>query len=192
MYQCRDLPAADNDGQSDPFIKFWDTTLEHKKTQIIYDNCNPMFFEVQELLIETDKVKDMPPFVLDIYDHDTLGEDFISRCLIPVSEAAFSEGDEIPQPKWHPCKLKHNAPPCGEVLVSFSIVIDDFNYKVPLKHLRLRDSVETPEFQIDINILGLRDLQSVGILPVKKAFIVFNMKSLVPPEDGNALENVKT
>ena len=52
--------------------------------------------------------------------------------------------------------------------------------------------METPEFQIDINILGLRDLQSVGILPVKKAFIVFNLKSLVPPEDGTALDNLKT
>jgi len=32
----------------------------------------------------------------------------------------------------------------------------------------------------------------VGILPVKKAFIVFNLKSLVPPEDGTALDNIKT
>lgn len=45
---------------------------------------------------------------------------------------------------------------------------------------------------ININILGLRELQSVGILPVKKAFIVFNLKSLVPPDEGTALENIKT
>lgn len=49
------------------------------------DNCNPMFFETLELLIETNEVKDMPPFVFDVYDHDTLGDDFISRSLIPVS-----------------------------------------------------------------------------------------------------------
>jgi hypothetical protein len=30
------------------------------------------------------------------------------------------------------------------------------------------------------------------MLPVKKAFIVFNLKSLVPPDEGVALENVKT
>ena len=32
----------------------------------------------------------------------------------------------------------------------------------------------------------------MGILPVKKAFIVFNLKSLVSPEEGRALENIKT
>ncbi len=48
------------------------------------------------------------------------------------------------------------------------------------------------EYLVDINILGLRDLQSVGILPVKKAYISFNLKSLVSPEQGEALENIKT
>ena len=68
----------------------------------------------------------------------------------------------------------------------------DFNYKTPLDYMRLKDVVDFQEFQIDINILGLRDLQSVGILPVKKAFIVFNLKSLVAPEDGRALDNIRT
>jgi hypothetical protein len=40
-------------------------------------------------------------------------------------------------------------------------------------------------------ILGLRNLQSPGILPVKKAFINFNIKSLVSA-DGPALKNIQT
>jgi hypothetical protein len=28
IFQCRDLPAADSDGQSDPFIKIWDCSKE--------------------------------------------------------------------------------------------------------------------------------------------------------------------
>lgn len=32
----------------------------------------------------------------------------------------------------------------------------------------------------------------MGILPVKKAFLAFNLKSLVPPDEGSALENIKT
>ena len=40
-------------------------------------------------------------------------------------------------------------------------------------------------------VLGLRNLQSAGILPVKKAFIKFNCKSLVPP-DGPVVKNIKT
>lgn len=69
---------------------------------------------------------------------------------------------------------------------------DDFVYKLPLNYVNLKDEVDFKEFTVNINILGLRDLQSVGILPVKKAFIVFNLKSLVPPDEGTALENVKT
>ena len=40
-------------------------------------------------------------------------------------------------------------------------------------------------------ILGLRELESPGILPVKKAFISFNIKSLVPP-NSSAIQNIKT
>lgn len=42
-----------------------------------------------------------------------------------------------------------------------------------------------------MNILGLRGLQSPGILPVKKAFVQFNIKSLVPP-NSTAVENIRT
>ena len=195
LFQCRDLPAADTDGQSDPYIKFWDTTNEVKKTTIINDNLNPMFYETVELIIETNKVEDMPPFIMDIYDYDGGGldaDDFIARAVIPIKDAVYSEDDEIPRPKWYPCRLTPKGPMSGEILCSFSIVIDDFNYKVPLNYVKLRNQVETPEFIVDINILGLRDLQSVGILPVKKAFINFQMKSLVPPEDGVSLDNVRT
>jgi len=52
--------------------------------------------------------------------------------------------------------------------------------------------VEMQEFQLNINVLGLRTLQSPGILPVKKAFINFNLKSLVPPSMGAKLPNLKT
>ena len=58
--------------------------------------------------------------------------------------------------------------------------------------MSLKKEVPFDEYIVSLNILGLRDLQSAGILPVKKAFIVFNLKSLVPPEDGVALDNIKT
>ena len=39
-------------------------------------------------------------------------------------------------------------------------------------------------------VLGLRQLQSTGILPVKKAFITFNVKNLAPA--AFALQNIQT
>jgi hypothetical protein len=52
--------------------------------------------------------------------------------------------------------------------------------------------VSRDEYEIEINVLGLRDLQSTGILPVKKPYIVFHLKSLLPPDDGRAIENKQT
>ena len=43
-----------------------------------------------------------------------------------------------------------------------------------------------------MNILGMRGLQSPGLLPVKKAFVNFNLKGLVPPMIGTNLRNLKS
>jgi hypothetical protein len=158
IFQCRDLPAADSDGQSDPFIKIWDTTKEEKKTKVIEDNNNPLFYETLELRVEADNIKDMAPFVMDIYDKDSMGSDFISRAVIPISEAAYNEEDDITKPKWHKCKTKPDAPAQGEVLVCFSITNFDFKFKVPRNRVNLAEHVPRKEFVLDINILGLRDL----------------------------------
>jgi hypothetical protein len=38
----------------------------------------------------------------------------------------------------------------------------------------------------------MRDLESIGIMPVKKAYIKFMIKSLIPPEAAHAMENIQT
>jgi len=74
VYQCKDLPAADSDGNSDPFCVAWDINDQKpKKTQVIEDNCNPLFYEVLELDYEVRDINDLktyPPFIIDIFDHD--------------------------------------------------------------------------------------------------------------------------
>jgi len=86
----------------------------------------------------------MPPFIVDVFDWDMgpLEDDYIARSIIPVTEAAISKDDTIPKPKWHPCHLKPGTPACGEILISFSIVEDDYNYKVPLNYLDLKETVD--------------------------------------------------
>jgi hypothetical protein len=41
--------------------------------------------------------------------------------------------------------------------------------------------VKFEEFKVEINVLGLRGLASPGLLQVKKAYIKFMLRSLVPP-----------
>jgi len=72
---------------------------------------------------------------------------------------------------WHPVRFSEGEPVSGEVLVSFSVSQIEYNYmfEAPLVNLRSRVKLET--FDVSLLILGLRNLQSSGILPVKKAFI---------------------
>lgn len=44
IYQCRDLPAADAEGTSDPYVKCWDVGTTVKQTAVVEDNNNPLFY----------------------------------------------------------------------------------------------------------------------------------------------------
>ena len=52
--------------------------------------------------------------------------------------------------------------------------------------------VPTKEYDLDINVLGLRQLESFGLMPIKKPFVKFRVKSLLPPEKAQAVTNVQT
>lgn len=47
--------------------------------------------------------------------------------------------------------------------------------------MRLEEYVPTKEYTLDINVLGLRNLESFGLMPIKKPFVKFRVKSLLPP-----------
>ena len=53
-------------------------------------------------------------------------------------------------------------------------------------------SLEIEQYNIIINVLGLRNLVSTGLLPVKKAFIKFSVKSLLPSEKAKAVSDIFT
>jgi hypothetical protein len=42
-------------------------------------------------------------------------------------------------------------------------------------------NLKIKSMNVDINVLGLRDLITTGLLPIKKAYIKFSVKSLLPP-----------
>ena len=164
---------------------------------MIDNNLNPLFYETLEVFIECNSIEEMPPIVLNVWDKDygiVDTNDFIGRAVIRLNDAAHSNNDDIPEPRWHKVRMSFNEDeePMGEILVSFSVVEDDYNYKIPYNYVNLIKQVQFKDYEIELNILGLRDLHSGGILPVKKAFIIFNLTSLIPPNCGLSLKNVKT
>lgn len=88
----------------------WDTSVVPQATKYIEDNVNPLFYQTMELVYEvnSNNIADMPPFILDVWDKDfgLDGDDFLCRAVIPITEAAITEGDQVPTPKWVPLRLK--------------------------------------------------------------------------------------
>ena len=211
IFQCRDIPSADADGASDAYISVWNQEGDTKKnkTRTIEDSLNPIYFETKELLYDMADLDNAPPIVLNIWDSDADslmdGDDYLGRAVVYLDEASSNlntdmVGDEdtlnnsVPRPKWEPIRMGFDeaAPPCGYVLCSFIIARDDYEFQTPAQYLKLSDYVPTKEYSLEINILGLRNLESFGLMPIKKPFIRFRIKSLLPPEKAQAVTNVQT
>lgn len=102
IYLCRDLPAADKSGTSDPYLKIWDTVPEDKKTSVVEDNCNPLYYETVELDYEVENQEDLesyPPFIFDCYDHDDglidSTDDFMGRAIIEPEDCALITQEKL-------------------------------------------------------------------------------------------------
>ena len=54
--------------------------------------------------------------------------------------------------------FSENEPSIGEILCSFSLVADDYTFKVPTEYMKLEEYLEFKEYNIEINALGLRNL----------------------------------
>lgn len=52
IFQCRDLPAADSNGSSDPFVKIFNTSGKNVSTTVIEDDVNPIFMECLEVALD--------------------------------------------------------------------------------------------------------------------------------------------
>ncbi len=137
IYQCKDLPAADDNGSSDPYIHLWSPDKAKAITPWVEDNCNPIFFSSLEIYYDFITIQDAPPLILNIWDKDEdlldSTDDFLGRAVIYLKDANISEGDDIPTPKWHKVVMgfSDTEPSMGEVLVSFSLVANDYNFKIP-------------------------------------------------------------
>ena len=50
LFQCKDIPSADEDGSSDPFVRIYNMNKDGKKieTDVIDDNLNPIFMVAKD------------------------------------------------------------------------------------------------------------------------------------------------
>ena len=101
IYQCENLPPADEQGHSDPYVQVYDYNNPDIKTEVCEDTNNPIFYEVKEFTFSCNSSKGeidlvtAPPMILNIYDHDDglvdQEDDLIGRAVIPLLEAANND-----------------------------------------------------------------------------------------------------
>ena len=136
----------------------------------------------------------------------------MGRAVINLSDIMdLSENSDIPEPRWYPVKYKHDDnydPENGpQVLVSFALVEYDHEFLLdaelitldrpcrtlepPIETIVMKD-LEIEEYNIEINVLGFRNLLSTGLLPIKKAYAKFSLKSILPPSEAKAVQDVYT
>ena len=183
LFQCRDLPAADSDGQSDPYVEVYcnGTTVS---SRVIDNTLNPMWYTVIPITIEIVSPADFPPIVVYVKDKDISSDDLIGVCTYLASEAEI-DAPKPAYPAWKELGLGkiHG----GQILASLNLYLDEDtapSYSIEPKCM---------EVTAEINCLGLRDLTpAVGWLPVNKAFVKFDMNSLQLPSEKLVVRNVQT
>lgn len=197
IYNCQDLIPGDECGNSDPFITM-NYYGKKQKTPVVEDSINPIFN--CRLVLEDVPIFRLdgnpPPITLKIFDKDFIGEDFLGMSLVDLKEM-YQKGHltknkfDAPTPIW--INLKYGKQKnCGRVLVSF--LLFDYNneiFKSNLRQLPRQIQLKSQKYHVKIRILGLRDLKSLGMLPVKNAFLKFDINSLLPMEQKRALEGDK-
>ena len=173
LFQCKDIPAADEDGTSDPFIRVWNCGDEEVKTKVVDDNLNPIFYEVKDIEYDFNEINDAPPIILEVYDADegliSDSADFLGRAVINLKDANTStEPKVIPIPKWHDIKfgVEESSPACGQILCSFVIAEADNPFEEKAEEVKLAKTVEVQEYKVSINVLGLRELTPDGLMPI--------------------------
>jgi|TARA_B110000285_G_scaffold138237_1_gene154777 hypothetical protein len=222
IYQAESLPPCDATGASDPYIECWTPDEQNIRTAVVEQTNNPLYYETKEFLSEFNDVAEAPPVMLNFFDTDAgwfdSEDDYMGRAVVFLKDVAALAGDKelstddrIPVPCWYPVKWgfddAHDAETGARVLASFACVEYDYDFLLAADDVALADRLMVPgpppqplpmpdlnieEYQIQINVLGLRDLLSTGLLPVRKAYCKFSVKSILPPSQAKAVADIFT
>ena len=191
IFQCRSLPPSDASGLADPYV-----VITHQGNSISTDKeakvqtLNPIWYEYYVMDIQFVSAESSPPIFIYVWDYDKIGsDDLMGICIIDVNDPAsvsFGDINQAPRPKWHKLDMGKPGTEEGEILISFTVCSAEFAPTYTI-------SPATKDVTFEINILGLRDLKpSLGWMPVNKAFLKFDLKSLEMPGESQIIKELKT
>ena len=177
VYMCRYLISSDGNGTNDPYVRLTcvndkrETSIKHETINGIWNEA--LVFDGVEL--DINRKSTWPILLAEVLDYDRIGKnDLLGSSYVWLSDSPYTLNSiELVKPKWHQLYLPKSNAPQGEVLLSFYIFDKDHS-----NMFRQIDPIpKTIPYSFEINILGLRDIKPLAMLPIKKAYIKFDMNS---------------
>lgn len=187
IFQAKNLSSFDSNASADPLVQFYHFG-SFVKSSYFPKTLNPTWNE--RVVLESYLINGtLPPMIINFWDRDVsfLGDidyDFMGSAVVKLdSSYIVNDKDklfQIKKPKWYQIGFD-NLDKEGKTLLSFSVVrrnlfseLDKANVMQKISYI----PIERSKHHIKINILGLRNLQSTGILPVKRVKVKINTSSV--------------
>jgi hypothetical protein len=185
IFQGADLPAADSNGMSDPFVKcyFLDT---HLKTKTMKKTLYPAYYETLVFdnvdIPEFDNFQYAPQLTFRIYDEDDIGikknREYLGCFSCHLSHAVITEdigySEDFPDPKWYDLFTEVPGDGQGKMLVQMQLI--------PIRGRKLSTEAQsikpkTESAYIELIALGIRDLAPYNFQAMQAPFLELEINS---------------
>ena len=187
IFQAKNLSSFDSNASADPVVQFYHFG-SFVKSSHFPKTLNPTWNE--RVILESYLVDGtLAPMIINFWDRDVsfLGDvdhDFMGSTVVKL-DSSFIVNDKnkmlhIKKPKWYQIGFD-NLDKGGKTLLSFSVIRKNLFSELDKTGTMRKISyipIERSKHHIKINILGLRNLQSTGILPVKRVKVKINTSSV--------------
>ena len=179
VYMCRYLVSKDSSGNNDPYVRIT-CTNEKRETRIKHETVNGIWNEMlifDGVQLNLKKKSTWPILLAEVLDYDSGRDELLGSTYIWLSDSPYKINDVSEmKPKWHQLYLPKSNSPQGELLLSFYIFDQKDEHK--FMYRQINPVPKTKPYTFEINILGLRDIKPLAMLPIKKAYIKFDMNSI--------------
>lgn len=195
VYQGRGLPPSDRSGLLDPYLVVRVGT-QVLKTKVHKQTRDPQFFETLSFLMELPLDDDLKPqLFLELYDQDTLGDDFVGLIKLDLALAdkrsVFNKSTEqllaaqLKDPVWYGLRSRKGADLMGQLLVGFEVLnldrVDQSGGSLFSGGSKVLPSPSLSPARsawlVDMHVLGLRDLVPPRLLPVHKPYVSIRLNN---------------
>jgi hypothetical protein len=196
VFQGKNLPVADDNGQSDPYVKV-NFKGKSKKTEYIRKTLYPQWYEVvefTELTLPLDP-EFRPMVALQVWDHDDLPgkkDDSLGVVLYPLNSASSlvtrNADAPLPKPTWHRIFKQKPGDSCGQILLSAHLIELDpsMTNRLPAP-ISIRPAFE--ERYLEIIALGLRDMKPFHFVPMQNPCVEIEVQGV--GKDKNEIYSTK-